>query len=104
MSRASHPRQSPFATWGRLLIVGAAIGALAFVHVQCRTTPRTGDQLGAGSGYAALDEIIRGRSLSPDEAAAALKTFVPPGRHDDFLMVTSGGKAGARGIAAPPGY
>jgi nitrous-oxide reductase len=49
-----------------------------------------------GSGAAtSLDEIIRQRNLTPDEAAAALKVFVPPGRYDDFVMVTSGGHRGS---------
>src|SRR5262245_58038254 len=80
---------------GRFLLAAAAIGGLLFAHVQCRSTSKSAGALGAGSGYAALDEIIRGRSLSPDEAAAALKTFVPPGKYDDFIMVTSGGHAGS---------
>ncbi|MFZ5469521.1 MAG: cytochrome C, partial [Myxococcota bacterium] len=42
-----------------------------------------------------LDEIVQARKLTPDEAAAALKTFVPPGRFDDFMMVTSGGHRGS---------
>jgi nitrous-oxide reductase len=49
---------------------------------------------GGGSGVASLDQIIAARRLTPDEAAAALKTFVPPGRHDEFIMVTSGGHSG----------
>jgi nitrous-oxide reductase len=28
------------------------------------------------------------------EAEAALKTFVPPGKYDDFIMFTSGGHRG----------
>lgn len=42
-----------------------------------------------------LEQIIQQRRLTPDEAAAALKTFVPPGRFDDFVMVTSGGHRGS---------
>jgi nitrous-oxide reductase len=42
-----------------------------------------------------LDAIIQARGLTPDEAAAALKVFVPPGKYDDFLMFTSGGHRGS---------
>ena len=42
-----------------------------------------------------IEEIIRDRNLTPEEAAAALKVFVPPGRYDDFVMVTSGGHRGS---------
>jgi nitrous-oxide reductase len=41
-----------------------------------------------------FERVIRERGLSPDEAVAALKVFVPPGRYDDFVMVTSGGHSG----------
>src|SRR5262249_41521182 len=41
-----------------------------------------------------LDDIIQRRGLTPDEAEAALETFVPPGKYDDFVMVTSGGHRG----------
>jgi len=47
------------------------------------------------SGSSTLDQIIQARQLTPDEAAAALKTFVPPGKYDDFVMVTSGGHRGS---------
>jgi nitrous-oxide reductase len=41
-----------------------------------------------------LDAVIQARGLTPDEAEAALRTFVAPGKYDDFLMVTSGGHRG----------
>jgi nitrous-oxide reductase len=51
-------------------------------------------QSAAAAPPASIDEIIQARGLTPDEAEAALKTFVPPGRHDDFIMFTSGGHSG----------
>ena len=33
-----------------------------------------------------LDAVIAERGLTPEEAEAALKTFVPPGRYDEFVM------------------
>ncbi len=41
-----------------------------------------------------LDAVIQQRGLTPDEAEAALKVFVPPGKYDDFVMITSGGHEG----------
>ena len=38
---------------------------------------------------------MQARNLTPDEAAAALKVFVPPGKYDDFVMITSGGHRGS---------
>ena len=49
----------------------------------------------AASGGSPLDEIIQQRGLTPDEAEAALKVFVPPGKYDDFVMITSGGHRGS---------
>jgi nitrous-oxide reductase len=46
------------------------------------------------AGANPVDEIVRARGLTPDEVEAALKVFVPPGRFDDFVMVTSGGHRG----------
>jgi nitrous-oxide reductase len=42
-----------------------------------------------------VDDIVRKRGLTPDEVEAALKVFVPPGKFDDFVMVTSGGHRGS---------
>jgi nitrous-oxide reductase len=42
----------------------------------------------------ALDQVIQERGLTPEEAEAALKTFVPPGKYDEFVMFTSGGHGG----------
>jgi nitrous-oxide reductase len=44
---------------------------------------------------APLDQIMQDRGLTPDEAEAALKTFVPPGKHDEFMMITSSGQRGS---------
>ncbi|HRP62013.1 MAG TPA: Sec-dependent nitrous-oxide reductase [Phycisphaerales bacterium] len=38
--------------------------------------------------------IAEARNLSPDDINAALKTFMPSGRHDDMLMFASSGHAG----------
>ena len=48
----------------------------------------------APSAANSLDDIIQRRGLTPDEAEPALKTFVPPGKYDDFVMVTPGGHRG----------
>ena len=68
---------------GRLRTVGitAAItlaAALALSHLGTETAP-VGTSLAAPPGNP-LDEIIQARGLTPDEAEAALKTFVPPGQ------------------------
>jgi nitrous-oxide reductase len=53
-------------------------------------TASTGEP-GIGPG---ADKIVKARGLTPDEVNAALRTFVPPGKHDDFVMFASGGHSG----------
>ncbi|MEW6777215.1 MAG: Sec-dependent nitrous-oxide reductase [Bdellovibrionota bacterium] len=77
--------------WG---ILATAIALCAVGFATCQGTVQQGEKTVAASGSGSLDEIIQARGLSPDEAEAALRVFVPPGRHDDFVMVTSGGHAG----------
>ena len=46
------------------------------------------------AGGEGLESIMASRNLTPDDAAAALKTYVPSGRQDDYLMFASGGHSG----------
>ncbi|MHC4107001.1 MAG: Sec-dependent nitrous-oxide reductase [Planctomycetota bacterium] len=48
---------------------------------------------GAGLGGTAA-EIAAERDLTPDDVTAALKTYMPSGRHDDYIMFASGGHCG----------
>jgi nitrous-oxide reductase len=52
----------------------------------------------AGTSAAQLggdaSEIIAARGLTPGDVTAALKTFVPLGKHDDYVMFASGGHSG----------
>jgi nitrous-oxide reductase len=47
---------------------------------------------GSLSGDAAA--IAEARGLTPDDVAAALKTYTPSGQHDEYIMFASGGHAG----------
>ncbi len=81
----------------RRVYIGGAVAAALLVGVSVkldRGSAPIGSSAYAGSP-SALDQIIQQRRLTPDEAAAALKVFVPPGRYDDFVMVTSGGHRGS---------
>lgn len=77
-----------------IVVTAVMIGALATLLV---------GHLGHGPGVTThvalantpLDQIMQDRGLTPDEAEAALKTFVPPGKHDEFMMITSGGQRGS---------
>ncbi len=39
-------------------------------------------------------ELIRTRGLNPDDVVAALATYVPTGKYDEYLMFSSGGHSG----------
>jgi nitrous-oxide reductase len=42
----------------------------------------------------AANSIIQERELSPEDVTAALETYMPPGKMDEFLMFSSSGHAG----------
>ncbi|MFN8454056.1 MAG: Sec-dependent nitrous-oxide reductase [Anaerolineae bacterium] len=49
----------------------------------------------AGSGLSAdASAIAQARGLSPADVAAALKTYIPSGKHDDYVIFASSGHAG----------
>ncbi|MDQ7820079.1 MAG: Sec-dependent nitrous-oxide reductase [Armatimonadota bacterium] len=48
----------------------------------------------AGPGQPTLQEVIRARGLTPDQVLAAVQTYVPPGKYDEYLMFSSGGQSG----------
>ncbi|MBC8514952.1 Sec-dependent nitrous-oxide reductase [bacterium] len=71
-----------------LLSWGLVAAVLLFVAVSA-FAPRTSTRLGRGATAIAAD-----RDLTPDDIEAALKTYMPSGRHDDYIMFSSGGHAG----------
>ena len=91
---------------GLLLLVPTLLLGCGRKDVDTSGQPRPDDaavgQAGdAGAGGAAtvgLDasaaEIAASRGLSPDDITAALKTFVPSGGRDEYVMFASGGHSG----------
>jgi len=63
--------------------VGAAIGYTAFRLTQ----PAPAAEL-------PYQEIIQARGLTPEDVEAALKTYLPGGRQDEFILFASGGHSG----------
>jgi nitrous-oxide reductase len=78
--------------------------ALAAGLVLCGCESRLEEEEGTGSASAAgaassgggsmVDQIAQQRKLSPDDVAAALKTYVPSGRMDEYILFASGGHSG----------
>ncbi|MBI3297220.1 MAG: Sec-dependent nitrous-oxide reductase [Elusimicrobia bacterium] len=72
------------------LTAAAALTVFALAQV-----PGKGVLAQFGGGLpAGLEAVIKARELSPDDVEAALKTYVPPGSYDEFLLFASGGQAG----------
>jgi nitrous-oxide reductase len=46
------------------------------------------------AGAEGAEAIAAARNLTPDDVSAALKTYTPSGRHDDYIMFASGGHSG----------
>ena len=78
-------------------VASIGAGGAAALLAGCNTpkpagTAAAGEVSTAGLGNASA--IIAERGLTPADVAAALKTFVPPGKHDEYLMFASGGHSG----------
>ena len=56
---------------------------------------------GSGVGGEAR-RIADARNLTPDDITAALKTYMPSGRHDEYIMFASGGQSGQMLVIGVP--
>ena len=74
----------------RRMFLGAAAGFAAAVS-GCSLFRREEQVPSLG---ATPDEIIRRRQLTPNDVTAALMTYVPSGKYDDYLMFASDGHGG----------
>src|SRR5262245_59902762 len=70
---------------------GAAAAGLALACGPSSSEALRPPPSGAGSAVA---ELMAARGLSDTDVSAALKTYVPNGKHDDFYMFSSGGQSG----------
>ncbi len=73
----------------RLRSIAALTAAAALLGCPAEQGPAASTGLGAQA-----DQIAAERELTPDDVAAALKTYMPSGRIDDYLMFASSGHAG----------
>ena len=58
----------------------------------CGTTTEAPPATKVASGD--VDSVIAARGLTPDDVYAAVKTFVPTGQKDDYVLFASGGHSG----------
>jgi nitrous-oxide reductase len=71
------------------LFASLAAAALAFA-----CAPQSELESGGGAGGADIAALMKERSLSEADVAAALKTFTPTGVHDEYYTFASGGHGG----------
>ncbi len=81
--------------WVKWLLLGVILGGAVGVGLMGL---RGGNQKEAGAPTLSLpgdaDQLIKDRDLKPDDVAAALATYQPSGRYDEFVMFASGGHSG----------
>ncbi len=78
--------------------------------VGCGNTGGDDSSSGAGGAtsaygdapYEALQTVAEERNLTPDDLVAAAKTFMPSGRHDEYMMFASGGHGGQMIVIGVP--
>ena len=79
-------------------ILGLSIPAGSLLINACRGGEDNDDDPGGGSSTnglgASASAIAEERELTPDDVNAALKTYVPSGRHDEYYIFASGGHSG----------
>ncbi|MEM4408734.1 MAG: hypothetical protein QXI19_08325, partial [Candidatus Caldarchaeum sp.] len=78
--------------WAKLgfagMVLAIVAGAVAYL---LSTQVSTSQQKGLPKGAA---DIAAARGLTPDDVEAALKTYVPTGKYDEYVMFSSAGHGG----------
>jgi nitrous-oxide reductase len=77
----------------RWLRLAGAVVALAGA-ASCTAKP--------AGGQADLLSLAQDRGLTPEDAVRAVKTFVPPGSHDEYMLFASGGHSGQVHVIGVP--
>src|SRR5262245_54109339 len=88
MRTSSVRRACARAALGSLLTLGACQNKAELAN---QTQQQPTAALGASSS---LRDLMAARSLSEADVEAALKTYMPSGRHDDYMIFASGGQSG----------
>jgi nitrous-oxide reductase len=79
----------------RIVLVVVAVVAALFIGYQLgrRATTGVGPTVVAGLPEEAM-EFVKERQLTPEDITAAVATYVPTGKYDDYLLFSSGGHSG----------
>lgn len=86
-------KKPPWSLKQYMLIALLLLAGLVILS-NCRQQEAGVDSSAVGGLPADAAEIASTRGLTPDDIAAALKTYTPSGQHDEYMMFASGGHAG----------
>jgi nitrous-oxide reductase len=78
-----------------LLLALALIAGVAVAIGACSGRPMR-------AGQSDLLQLAQARGLTPEDATRALKTFVPPGGRDEYMLFASGGHSGQVHVIGVP--
>jgi nitrous-oxide reductase len=67
---------------------------LALIALAACSSGGPGSADGKGAPSAALQDLMKARKLSEADVRAALMTYTPSGRHDEYYLFASGGQSG----------
>src|SRR4051794_9159752 len=74
-----------------LLLLTVSLLALGCSSADKPAAAATSKGLGGGAG---LSELMKQRGLTEADVSAALKTYTPSGKHDEYYLFASGGHGG----------
>ncbi|MBK8431971.1 MAG: Sec-dependent nitrous-oxide reductase [Chloroflexi bacterium] len=77
-----------------LALLALLVAAIASCRDDGSTATPSTDTAGEADLASNAADIAAARGLTPDDITAALKTYMPSGRHDDYIMFASGGHGG----------
>lgn len=84
--------------WGALAATAAFALAIGYLLGRQQSAPKGAtlppSRRPAVGVPAEAMELVRARKLTPEDVTAALETYMPAGRHDEYVMFASGGHSG----------
>ena len=75
------------------LVVATVLAAAAMLQSGCESAG-VGTAQAADTGGPGLQQLMKERNLSEADVTAALRTYTPTGRHDEYYIFASGGHGG----------
>jgi len=89
-----HPNRIDQNTMTHRLLRQIALAAIALASLGIAATSCSGESAG-GSTSDSVASLMQSRDLSEADVAAALKTYTPSGRKDEYIAFASGGHGGS---------